>query len=133
MKHLVQPLLQQSFRSHGVWLLIVALSLAICATTALKFSNGQIQQAILLQAAQLLGGDLVVTDTKPLANDYAQKAQQLKLQQSQVTAFSSMAHTNDQFVMVTVKAIDRAFPLRGNLQIRPTAQPPNSLNWVRFG
>lgn len=122
MKHLVQPLLQQSFRSHGVWLLVVALSLAICATTALKFSNGQIQQAILLQAAQLLGGDLVVTDTKPLANDYAQKAQQLKLQQSQVTAFSSMAHTNDQFVMVTVKAIDQAFPLRGNLQIRPTAQ-----------
>ncbi|WP_111895689.1 ABC transporter permease [Acinetobacter sp. MB5] len=122
MNHLIKPLLQQSFRSHGVWLLIVALSLAICATTALKFSNGQIQQAILLQAAQLIGGDLVVTDTKPLANDYARQAEQLKLQQSQVTVFSSMAHTQDQFVMVTVKAIDQAFPLRSRLDIRPAAK-----------
>lgn len=122
MNHLIKPLLQQSFRSHGVWLLIVALSLAICATTALKFSNGQIQQAILLQAAQLLGGDLVVTDTKPIAAEYIQQAKQSQLQQAQVTAFSSMAHTQDQFVMVTVKAIDQAFPLRGRLEIQPAVK-----------
>lgn len=122
MNHLIKPLLQQSFRSQGVWLLIVALSLAICATTALKFSNGQIQQAILLQAAQLLGGDMAITDTKPIAPEYIQQAKQQQLQQAQVTVFSSMAHTQDQFVMVTVKAIDPSFPLRGSLQIRPTTR-----------
>ena len=36
--------------------------------------------------------------------------------------FSSMAHTQDQFVMVNVKAIEPAFPLRGKLEIEPSAQ-----------
>jgi putative ABC transport system permease protein len=130
MNHLIKPLLQQSFRSQGVWLLIVALSLAICATTALKFSNGQIQQAILLQAAQLLGGDMAITDTKPIAPEYIQQAKQQQLQQAQVTVFSSMAHTQDQFVMVTVKAIDPSFPLRGSLQIRPLR---DRFRWEKSG
>ncbi len=59
MNSLFQPLLKQSFKSSGVYLLIIALILAISATTALKFSNEQIQNAVALQAAEMLAGDLV--------------------------------------------------------------------------
>lgn len=117
MNTLFKPLLQQSLRNQSLWLLMVALSLAICATTALKFSNGQIQQAVRLQAAQMLAADLALTDQNPIQTQYVQKAQQLQLQQSQVTVFGTMARTHDQFVMVTVKAVDQHYPLRGKLQI----------------
>ncbi len=122
MNRLFRPLLTQSFKSSGVYLLIIALTLAISATTALKFSNQQIQNAVALQAAEMLAADLVLSDNQPLEQKWLEKARQLKLQQSQVTTFSSMAHSGDQFVMVNVKAIDQAFPLRGELRVLPQAR-----------
>ena len=62
----LKPLLTQSFRSSGIYLLIIALVLAISATTAVKFSNQQVQQAVALQAAEMLAADLVLNDTAPL-------------------------------------------------------------------
>ncbi|MFD1438459.1 ABC transporter permease [Acinetobacter terrae] len=122
MNPLFRPLLTQSFKSTGVYLLIIALTLAISATTALKFSNEQIQNAVALQAAEMLAGDLVLSDNQPLEKKWQEKANQLSLKRSEVTTFSSMAHTNDQFVMVNVKAIDDAFPLRGEIRVAPQAQ-----------
>ena len=119
MNPLFRPLLTQSFKSSGVYLLIIALTLAISATTALKFSNEQIQNAVALQAAEMLAADLVLSDNQPLEKKWQDKADQLALKQSEVTTFSSMAHTNDQFVMVNVKAIDDAFPLRGEIRVAP--------------
>ncbi len=121
MNPLFQPLLKQSFKSSGVYLLIIALVLAISATTALKFSNEQIQNAVALQAAEMLAADLVLSDNQPLEKKWQDQANQLTLQQSKVTTFSSMAHTHEQFVMVNVKAIDDAFPLRGDIRVVPTA------------
>lgn len=122
MNSLFQPLLKQSFKSSGVYLLIIALILAISATTALKFSNEQIQNAVALQAAEMLAGDLVLTDSQKLDSKWKVQATALDLKQSEVTVFSSMAYTDDQFVMVNVKAIDQAFPLRGELRIQPAAK-----------
>ena len=122
MNSLFQPLLKQSFKSSGVYLLIIALILAISATTALKFSNEQIQNAVALQAAEMLAGDLVLTDSQKLDPKWKAQATALDLTQSEVTVFSSMAYTDDKFVMVNVKAIDQAFPLRGELRIQPAAK-----------
>lgn len=122
MSSVLKPLLLQSFRTGGLYLLIIALSLAISATTALKFSNTQVQNAVALQAAEMLGGDLVLSDKDPIQPNWLQQADELKLKHAPVTVFSSMAHTQDQFVMVNVKAVDANFPLRGQLLIQPKAQ-----------
>ncbi|MCU4708312.1 FtsX-like permease family protein [Acinetobacter pittii] len=122
MRNLLKPLLLQSFRTGGLYLLIIALSLAISATTALKFSNDQVKNAVSLQASQMLGADLVLSDNEPIEQQWKKKAAQLGLKQTNVTIFSSMAHTQDQFVMVNVKAIEPLFPLRGQLEIEPNAK-----------
>lgn len=122
MRNLLKPLLLQSFRTGGLYLLIIALSLAISATTALKFSNDQVKNAVSLQASQMLGADLVLSNNEPIEQQWKKKAEQLGLKQTNVTLFSSMAHTQDQFVMVNVKAIEPLFPLRGQLEIEPSAK-----------
>ncbi len=119
---LFRPLLTQSFKSTGIYLLIIALTLAISATTALKFSNEQIQNAVALQAAEMLAGDLLLSNNEPIDEIWRDKAAQQGLQQSEVTVFGSMAHTDDEFVMVNVKAINSAFPLRGELRVQPLAK-----------
>lgn len=120
--NLFRPLLTQSFKTMGIYLLIIALTLAISATTALKFSNEQIQNAVALQAAEMLAGDLLLSNNEPIEDAWREKADQLGLEQSEVTVFGSMAHTNAEFVMVNVKAIDTAFPLRGELRVKPEAK-----------
>jgi len=122
MRNLLKPLLLQSFRTGGLYLLIIALSLAISATTALKFSNDQVKNAVSLQASQMLGADLVLLNNEPIEQSWKKRAEQLGFKQTNVTMFSSMAHTQDQFVMVNVKAIEPLFPLRGQLEIEPTTQ-----------
>ncbi|WP_353143309.1 ABC transporter permease [Acinetobacter pragensis] len=121
MNTLFHPLLRQSFKSTGVYLLMIALTLAISATTALKFSNDQVQKAVALQAAEMLAGDLVLSSNEPIGAQWKAQAQQLHLQQSEATMFGTMAHTSDRFVMVNVKAIDASFPLRGELKVSPAA------------
>lgn len=130
MLNLFKPLFRQSFASSGIYLLIIALSLAISATTALKFSNDQVKQAVTLQAAKMQAADLVLSDTNSIDPQWLKEAEQLKLKQSHVTMFSSMASTHDQFVMVNVKAIDQAFPLRGELRIRPQQPLQNGGIWL---
>lgn len=87
MNSIVKPLLLQSFRTGGLYLLIIALSLAISATTALKFSNTQVQNAVTLQAAEMLGADLVLSDHEPIQESWQQQAEKLDLKQSTVTVF----------------------------------------------
>ncbi|MDX8154064.1 FtsX-like permease family protein [Acinetobacter pittii] len=122
MRNLLKPLLLQSFRTGGLYLLIITLSLAISATTALKFSNDQVKNAVSLQASQMLGADLVLSNNEPIEQSWKKRAEQLGLKKTNVTLFSSMAHTQDQFVMVNVKAIEPLFPLRGQLEIEPSAK-----------
>ncbi|WP_336975810.1 ABC transporter permease [Acinetobacter pittii] len=122
MRNLLKPLLLQSFRTGGLYLLIIALSLAISATTALKFSNNQVKNAVSLQASQMLGADLVLSNNEPIEQSWKKRAEQLGLKQTNVTIFSSMAYTKDHFVMVNVKAIEPLFPLRGQLEIEPNAK-----------
>ncbi|MBL8282707.1 ABC transporter permease [Acinetobacter junii] len=131
MSSILKPLLIQSFRTGGLYLLIIALSLAISATTALKFSNTQVQNAVTLQAAEMLGADLVLSDSHPIQSSWIEQANKLNLKHSPVTVFGSMAHTQDQFVMVNVKAVNDQFPLRGKLEIEPQAKSiqPNQV-WL---
>ncbi len=121
MLRLFSSLFKQSWQSGGVTLLIVALSLAITATTALKFSNQQIQYAITQQAGELLAADLVLNSSRPIDPVWQQNAASAQLTTSKNIVFSSMAHQGEQFVMVNVKAVDNTFPLRGALQIEPNA------------
>lgn len=126
MNGLFQVLRKQSLASSGIYLLIFALCLAISATTALKFSHQKIQDAVTLQAAKMQAADLVLTDQNPLDEKWRRLASDLKLQQSEVTLFGTMAHTNDQFVMVNVKAVQPNFPLRGELKLEQPQGPIQS-------
>lgn len=116
---LLTSLARQSLASSATYLLLLALTLAISATTALKFSHSQIRDAIHVQAAAMQAADLVLTDQKPIEAKWGKLAEQLHLQQSKVTVFNAMAHRQDQFVMVNVKAIENNFPLRGVLELQP--------------
>lgn len=127
---LFSSLFRQSLYSGGMSLFLVALVLAISATTALKFSNQQLHHAIQQQAGELLASDMVLSSTQPLDQQWKNNIQQYQLNHSEVTVFNSMASANDQFVMVNVKAVQDNFPLRGELNISPQSQLKSGEIWL---
>lgn len=114
---LLAPLLRQSSASGALLLILIALSLAISATTALRFSHQQIQYSLAQQSAQLLAADLVISSSRPIDRRWEDLAHDEGLKTSKSLMFNSMAMANNEFILVNVKAIEDNFPLRGSLQI----------------
>ena len=114
---LLGAILKQSSASGALLLVLIALSLAISATTALRFSHQQIQYSIAQQSAQLLAADLAISSSRPIDKQWQDYAHEHNLTSSESLMFNSMAIANDEFVLVNVKAVAQNFPLRGELQI----------------
>lgn len=122
-------LLSRDIRAGEIWLLLMALVLAVAATTSLRFFSASLEQGLTRQAASLLGADLVVDSSRPLRTATLDLAQAEGLQTATVTELSSMVQFQEQFQLAAVKAVSAGYPLRGELkaQRNNTPLPANSL------
>src|SRR5437867_4343094 len=113
--------LRSHWTSGEVRILLLALVLAVSATTAVGFFTDRIQSALVRQGGSLLGGDLVVSADHALPQKYLLEAQQLKLQSTSTLAFPSMIAQGKLSQLAEIKAVNDGFPLRGKLAISTRA------------
>lgn len=121
MNRLAFRLLYRDARSGELRLLALALIVAVAAMSAVGFFNDRVRQALALETSQLLGGDLVLTGDQPLPDAFARAAMAQGLRLARSVSFPSMILATGGFRLVDVKAVDGAYPLRGQLRI--SAQP----------
>jgi len=98
-------------------LLFLALLISVTAVSSVTFFTDRTDQAMQQQASQILGGDLVVQSSRPLAEEYSQYAVSLGLRSAQMTSFPSMVLVNDKSQLVQVKAVSSNYPLFGQLHV----------------
>jgi putative ABC transport system permease protein len=117
--------LWRDVRSGDMRLLIVAVALAVAALTAVGFFADRLQTGLTRDARQLIGGDAVVVADNPLPPEFAQRARDAGLAISQTLTFPTMARASDaqggESRLVTLKAVDAAYPLRGQLSLSAQA------------
>jgi putative ABC transport system permease protein len=119
--------LWRDLRAGELRLLIVAVSLAVAALTAVGFFADRLNGGLQRDARQLLGGDAVISSDNPTPPVFLAKAKELGLQTAQTLGFPTMARAapNSQATnsgdpmtkLVALKAVSEAYPLRGSLQI----------------
>ncbi len=115
--------LWRDLRAGELRLLIVAVSLAVAALTAVGFFADRLNGGLQRDARQLLGGDAVISSDNPTPPIFITKAKELGLQTAQALGFPTMARaeskgqTDAMTKLVALKAVSEAYPLRGNLQI----------------
>ncbi len=119
--------LWRDLRAGELRLLIVAVSLAVAALTAVGFFADRLNGGLQRDARQLLGGDAVISSDNPTPQIFVDKAKALGLQTATSLGFPTMARTasNSQAAnssdpmtkLVALKAVSEAYPLRGSLQI----------------
>ena len=120
--------LWRDWRAGELTLLLLAVTLAVAALTAVGFFADRLQGGFKRDAGALLGGDLVVRSDQPLPADFLQQVQQRGLQSTAHLSFPTMARAPDELGgaarLVALKAVTTGYPLRGELLLAEQAGAP---------
>jgi len=134
--HLAWRQLLRDLRAGELRLLLVAVTLAVAALSAVGFFADRLNGGLARDARALLGGDAIVASDRPAPAEFAALARSLRLDVATSTAFPSMARAPEArggaTRLVGVKAVSDAYPLRGRVQVAaapggpevPAAQAP---------
>jgi putative ABC transport system permease protein len=104
----------------------VALVVAVAAMSSVGFFTGRVQSALVGDANQLLAADLVVNADQPIPELFSQEATRLGLRRAATATFPSMTRTTlagGKSQLTTIKAVSRAYPLRGEVQLAAGSDP----------
>ena len=107
----------RDWRAGELRLLLLALMIAVAAITSVGFLADRAGQVLERDAAQMLGGDLVLRSAQPLPDAFVAEAQQRGLTVGHTVQFPSMAMHGEASTLVSLKAVDDAYPLRGALRV----------------
>lgn len=123
--------LWRDVRSGDLRLLIVAVTLAVAALTAVGFFADRLKGGLQRDARQLLGGDAVVVSDNPTPAAFIEKARLLGLKVVTTQGFPTMARAPDAkggaTKLVGLKTVEPGYPLRGNLRVASQPGAADSL------
>jgi putative ABC transport system permease protein len=103
-------------RAGELRVLFFALVVAVAASTAIGYFGSRLNSAMLLRATEFLGADLILSGSTPAKPEQIEAGTALKLDHSQMVIFSSVVATDNGIQLASVKAVDAAYPLRGELK-----------------
>ena len=113
--------LWRDLRSGDLRLLIVAVTLAVAALTAVGFFADRLKAGLQRDARQLLGGDAVIVSDNLAPAAFTAKARALGLDAVQTLGFPTMGRAAEgkggTAKLVALKVVAAGYPLRGSLKI----------------
>ncbi|CAB1275079.1 ABC transporter permease [Candidatus Nitrosacidococcus tergens] len=109
--------LKRDWHSGEIKLIAVALIIAISAVTTVNFFVDRLQQAIEIESGSAIGSDLLIESRTSLSSEFTEKAKQLELQTANTLSFRTMMFVDDNLQLAEVKAVEKPYPLRGQLMI----------------
>jgi len=122
--------LWRDVRSGDLRLVIVAVTLAVAALTAVGFFADRLKGGLQRDARQLLGGDAVVSSDSATPEAFVAKARSLGLDVVQTLGFPTMARATDAqggaAKLVALKVVEPGYPLRGNLRVASAVGAPDA-------
>ncbi|MCB2019090.1 MAG: ABC transporter permease, partial [Hydrogenophaga sp.] len=121
--------LWRDWRAGELRLLLVAVTLAVAALTAVAFFADRLQGGLQRDARALIGGDAVVRSDQSAPPAFAAKAAELGLRTVQTLSFPTMGRARDEdggaARLVALKAVAPGYPLRGNLRVSDGPDAPD--------
>lgn len=109
--------LLRDWRGGELNVLMLSVVVGISALASVAMFTSRVSVTVQQQAAEVLAADLVVSSSRPLTAELQEIAGELGLQQARVTSFPSVAFAGEASTLISVKAVDEAYPLRGRLRI----------------
>lgn len=101
--------------------MLVAAVISITIITASQLFTDKISRLLDLQASELLAADAIVLSNAPINSEFLIIAQKYQLKTAQTISLRTALFAQDDLVMVELKAVDAAYPLRGHLETKQNA------------
>lgn len=129
---LALQLLIRNWRSGELKLLSVSIVLAVAVLSGISIFTDRLESTLLGQSNALLGADAWVASSKPMNPQWMEHANQAHLKQSHTIEFASMVYAGDEMHLAAIKAVEKNYPLRGQLKISqvPFAMDPKDIKFA---
>jgi putative ABC transport system permease protein len=119
-------MLARDWRSGELRVLAAALVVAVASITSVSFFADRVSRALVRDAHQLLGADLVLVSDHPWKAAIGEEIARRGLQRAQGVNFISMARGANGNQLAGVKAVTENYPLRGRLRIASAPNAPDA-------
>ncbi|MCG9696315.1 FtsX-like permease family protein [Shewanella sp. Isolate11] len=116
-KRIAWKLFKRELFQGQLMLIILAISLAVLSVTGLARVSERLQIAINGQASKFIAADRIINSPVPLDPQIVAKADELGLKHVASMQFNSMVFANDNFQLVTVRAVADGYPLKGQIEL----------------
>ena len=120
-------MLARDWRAGELRVLAMALVIAAASVTSVGFFADRVSQALVRDAHQLLGADLVLVSDHPFEQDFGKDIEKAGLKAAAAVTFISMAIQGENSQLSGVKAVSESYPLRGRLRIAPAPGAPDAV------
>ena len=129
---LAARMLLRDWRAGELRILALALVVAVASVTSVGFFGDRVRQALVRDAHQLLGADMVLTSDYPWDAAIRDEIVKRGLSQADVANFISMTRHGDAAQLTGMRAVSEGFPLRGRLRVASALNVPGSMSaWRR--
>ncbi|WP_372662314.1 ABC transporter permease, partial [Hydrogenophaga sp.] len=122
--------LLRDWRAGELRLLLVAVTLAVAALSAVGFFADRLQAGLARDARALIGGDAVIRSDNATPAVFEERARALGLQSVQTLGFPTMGRAPDDLggaaKLVALKAVGTGYPLRGSLRVADAPDAPDA-------
>ncbi|MET0356176.1 MAG: ABC transporter permease, partial [Cellvibrio sp.] len=110
-------LLVRNWRSGELKLLSISIVLAVAVLSGISIFTDRLDSTLLGQSNTLLGADIIVESSRPVNKEWAVEGNAKSIKQSNTIEFSSMVFAGEEMQLASIKAVEKNYPLRGQLDI----------------
>jgi len=114
----------REWKSPSLLIVWLALTLAVACVLALGSSSDRMEKGLTQQSRDFMAGDRTLRSSKEVPAEWLEQAQRDGLQVARQLTFMTMTFAGDTPQLASVKAVDDAYPMFGQLDTEPGGLKP---------
>ncbi len=120
---------RRDWRERDVRVVLSALIIAVATVATIALFASQLQRTLVTSASSFLAADrqLEAENGREIPEAWMHKASDFGLETARMVEFSTMVYGADNFQLVSVKAVNDTYPLRGQVEVQKGATAPREL------
>ena len=117
---------KRDWRERDVRVVLSALIIAVATVATIALFASQLQRTLVSSASSFLAADrqLEAENGRPIPEAWMQEAEERGLETGRMIEFSTMVYGADNFQLVSIKAVNDAYPLRGQVEYQQGLDAP---------
>ena len=123
----------RELKSGQLIIMFFALVLAVATVSSISLFTDRLERALITETQEFLGGDLKFESNDLLEDDTYEKIQKLNLKASEMVQFASMLSSKGSLQLASIKAVDRNYPLVGEMELQSQSLKEIAKNPPRKG